>query len=80
MENKIDKIITLDDNTRYMIMDQGNYNGKSYFFTSKLDEDGNLTKIFSIMEETIINGEQIVSTVKDEVLAKALAEYFKNRV
>lgn len=80
MENKIDKIITLDDNTKYMIMDQGNYNDKCYFFTSKLDEEGNLTKVFSIMEEKIVNGEQIVSTLKDEVLAKALAEYFKNRV
>ena len=33
MKNKIDKIITLDDGSKYMIMDQGNYNDKCYFFT-----------------------------------------------
>lgn len=80
MENKIDKIITLDDNTKYMIMDQGNYNGKCYFLVSKLDNDDNLTETFSIMEETIDNGISKVETVKDEVLLKALAEYFNKRV
>lgn len=80
MENKIDKIITLDDNTKYMIMDQGNYNGKCYFLVSKLDNDDNLTETFSIMEETIDNGISKIETVKDEVLLKALAEYFNKRV
>lgn len=80
MENKIDKVIILDDNTKYMIMDQGNYNGKCYFLTSRLDKDDNLTKVISIMEETIDNGVSILSTVKDEKLLKALAEYFEKRV
>ena len=80
MENKIDKIITLDDNTKYMIMDQGNYNGKCYFLVSKLDNDDNLTETFSIMEEIIDNGISKIETVKDEVLLKALAEYFNKRV
>ena len=80
MENKIDKVITLDDNTKYMIMDQGNYNGKCYFLVSKLDNDNNLTETISIMEETIENGVSTVATVKDEKLLKALAEYFKKRM
>lgn len=36
MQNKIHTIITLDDQTKYMIIDQGNYNSKCYFLTSKL--------------------------------------------
>lgn len=80
MENKIDKVITLDDNTKYMIMDQGNYNGKCYFLTSKLSEDDNLTKEISIMEENVVDGVSIVTSVKDEELLKALAKYFEKRV
>lgn len=80
MENKIDKIITLEDDNKYMIVDQGNYNGKCYFMTSKLDKEGNLTDTFSIVEEVVENGASSVSPVKDERLLKALADYFKNRV
>ena len=80
MENKIDKIITLADGNKYMIVDQGNYNGKCYFMTSKLDNEGSLTDTFSIVEETIENGESILTTVKEEKLLKALATYFKDRI
>ena len=79
MENKIDKIIILDDNTKYMILDQGNYNGKSYFLTSKLDENDNLSNYLSIVEENIENGVTSVSSVKDEKIFKALVDYFKKR-
>lgn len=80
MENKIDKIITLEDGNKYMIVDQGNYNNKCYFMTSKLNNEGNLTDTFSIVEEIVENGVSSVLTVKDERLLKALAEYFNNRV
>ena len=80
MKNKIDTVITLDNGSKYMILDQGNYNGKAYFLTSKLDESGeNLTENFLILEETIQDGISTVNPVQDEKLLKALAEYFKNR-
>lgn len=75
MENRIDKVITLEDNSKYMILDQGNYNGKSYYLTSKLDENGNLTDGFSILE----NNNEVVSTVEDTKLLNALIDYFKKR-
>ena len=80
MENKIDKLITLDNENKYMIVDQGNYNGKCYFLVNKLDNEENLTDIFSIVEENIDNNEKIISSVKDENLLKALANYFNKRV
>ena len=80
MDNKIDKIITLDNEVKYMIMDQGNYNSKCYFLVSKLDNECNLTDIFSIVEENIVNDEKIISSVKDENLLKALANYFNKRI
>ena len=72
--NRIGKIIMLDDQTKYMIMDQGNYNQKCYFMMSKLDNFDNLTEEFSIMEEEVVNGESLLSKVLE-----ALAKYFRER-
>ena len=79
MDNKIDYVITLDDNTKYMILDQGNYDGKSYFYTSRIDENENLTNDFNILEETITNDLITVKTVEQEDLLEALVDYFKSR-
>lgn len=76
MKNMIDKVITLSDNSRYMVIDQGNYDGKGYYLASKLDEDGNLKEEFVALE----NNNGIVTTVEDEALFNALIGYFKNRV
>ena len=77
--NRIGKIIILDDQTKYMIIDQGNYNQKCYFMMSKLDNFDNLTEEFSIMEEEVVNGESLLSKVTDNQLLEALAKYFKER-
>lgn len=77
--NRIGKIIMLDDQTKYMIMDQGNYNQKCYFMMSKLDNFDNLTEKFSIMEEEVVNGESLLSKVTDNQLLEALAKYFRER-
>lgn len=77
--NRIGKIIMLDDQMKYMIMDQGNYNQKCYFMMSKLDNFDNLTEEFSIMEEEVVNGESLLSKVTDNQLLEALAKYFRER-
>ena len=75
MINKIDKIITLDDGSKYMVIDQGYYDHVSYLYVSKLDQEGNLTDTLSIFEEK----EDTVTIVKDNELLKKLAEYFRKR-
>lgn len=75
MINKIDKIITLDDGSKYMVMDQGYYDHVSYLYVSKLDQEGNLTDTLSIFEEK----EDTVTIVNDNELLKKLAEYFRKR-
>ncbi len=77
--NRIGKIIMLDDQMKYMIIDQGNYNQKCYFMMSKLDNFDNLTEEFSIMEEEVVNGESLLSKVTDNQLLEALAKYFRER-
>lgn len=79
MQNKIDKIITLSDNTKHMILDQGNYNGKSYFLTSMLDSEDNLNGKLSIVEEINTDGMVMIQTVDDEKMLEALIKYFKKR-
>ena len=79
MENKIDYIITLSDNTKHMVMDQGNYNGKCYFLTSILDSNDKLSSNFTILEETKSGDKTTVKSVTDERLLDALIEYFKKR-
>ncbi len=75
MINKIDKIITLDDGSKYMVMDQGYYDHVSYLYVSKLDQEGKLTDTLSIFEEK----EDTVTIVNDNELLKKLAEYFRKR-
>ncbi|HIT22251.1 MAG TPA: hypothetical protein IAB56_04715 [Candidatus Scybalousia intestinigallinarum] len=75
MIDKIDKIMTLDDGSKYMVMDQGYYDHVSYLYVSKLDQEGNLTDTFSIFEEK----DDSVTIVKDNELLKKLAEFFKKR-
>ena len=80
MENKINKVITLNNKSKFLILDQGFIEGKSYFFVSKLDKDNNLTKEFSIFEYITKNGKNKVDVVLDINLLQVLAEYFKNRL
>lgn len=77
--NRIGKIIMLDDQMKYMIMDQGNYNQKCYFMMSKLDNSDNLTEEFSIMEEEEVNDESLLLAVTDNKLLEALAKCFRER-
>ena len=75
MENNIDMIITLDNNDKYMILDQGNYNEKAYYLLSKLDENDNLTSTVAIA----CNDNGNIVSVKDEKLLEALIKYFDSR-
>lgn len=76
MENKIDKVITLDDGRKYMILNQAYYQETSYLFVSRLDENGQTTDVISVMKE--VDGK--IVPVTEPVLLKAMAEYFKNNM
>lgn len=79
MENRIDTIITLSNDTKHMVIDQGNYHGKCYFLTSILDNEENLTGNLTILEERKSNYVTTVKLVNDEKLLKALIKYFIKR-
>ena len=75
MENNIDNIITLDGKDKYMVVDQGNYNGKAYYLLTKLNEKEELTSVVSIVEND--NGK--IESVTDSKLLQALIKYFNDR-
>ena len=76
MKNNIDKIITLKDGSKYIVLDQGNYNNKAYYITSKLDSEANLTNEINIF----VNNDDYLEEVTDTQVKEALIEYFKKRL
>ncbi len=76
MNNNIDKIITTADGSKYMVIDQGNYNNKAYYLTSKLNATEDLTEELNIFE----NNDGYLEEVNEPELKEALAEYFKKRL
>lgn len=79
MESRINEVFTLDNGYKFMIIDQGVYNMKNYYLSSKVDDNGNLTDEFAILEEIVDNGVVTINSLKDERMAKALTEYFTIR-
>lgn len=75
MENKINKIITLDDNQQYMVIDQGIYQKRNYFLLSKMIEN-NPSKELTITEED----QDIIKVVTDENILNVLKNYFNRRI
>ena len=79
MGSKINKIITLDNNLKYMYIDEGNYNGKNYYLASLIINDLP-SKDIVIFEETNMGNSTFVSTIKDEKIYNLLIEYFRKRL
>ena len=77
MENRINQIMTLEDNVKYMILKQVIYNNENYFMASKLDENNDPTEEFSIFYETKENGEIYVEVETDEKKLKVILEHLQ---
>lgn len=80
MKSRINQIITLDDNSKYLILDQGIYLNKNYFLVSKLSDTlDDLTNHFSVFEETKENNKIKIKSVLNKDLLEKLFVYFENR-
>lgn len=77
MENIINHIITLDNNEKYMIVNQAIYQKKNYFLAVKVTEDEeDVLNEIKLLEETDVNGEKAVIIVQDEKIIELLTKYF----
>lgn len=77
MDNLINSIITLDNNEKFIVLNQALYQNKNYFLVSKVDDnEEELLDEFRLLEETEIDGEKALQLVKDEKIINLLTKYF----
>ena len=78
MENRINKIITLKDGKKYIILNQAIYKDTNYFFVVGVTENGeDVTEEFRIVEEVKKDSKKYIRDVKDEKLIQLLSKYLK---
>lgn len=78
MENLINSILTLDNDEKYMVLNQALYQNKNYFLVAKVTEDEEeVLEEFKLLEETDLNGQKALQLVTDEQIIDLLAKYFE---
>lgn len=78
MENLINSIITLDNNEKYIVINQAIYQGKNYFLVAKVTEDEEeVTDEIKFLQSTEIDGKNALELVTDEKIIELLSKYFK---
>lgn len=81
MQNKINKVITLEDSTSYLVFDHAKYKNRTFLFVNKLTRGRqDLSDLFAIFEEKIIGKELDVSLVEDEEILKKLTYFFRKNL
>ena len=74
-----DTIITLDDNTKYALLDETEIDGTNYFFGVKLDnETENPTTEYEIFEEEIEDGDTYMSALEESDFKQSVLVNFTN--
>ena len=76
MENLINNILTLDNDEKYLVLNQGLYQNKNYFLVAKVTENEEVTEEFKLLEETEVAGQKALQLVTDEKVIELLAKYF----
>lgn len=78
MENLINSILTLDNNEKYIVLNQAVYQNKNYFLVAGVTEDEeDVLDEFRLLEETDLNGERALQLVTDEKIIGLLTKYFQ---
>lgn len=74
-----DTIITLDDNTKYALLDETIIDDIKYFFAVKLnDETGNPTSEYDVFEEEKDGDDIYMNTVEESELKESILIEFTN--
>ena len=77
MNNRINKIFVLDDNKKYLVINQAMYKNESYLLLNEVNEEENeiLTDVMIVREVAEPDGAMSVEIVKDPKLLQLLAKY-----
>ena len=77
MENRINTILELDNNEKYVVLNQAIYQDRNYYLVVKLSDDGkDVTGEIKICEEVMENDVLAIRLVRDGKLLQLLAKYF----
>ena len=77
MENLINSILTLDNDEKYMVLNQAIYQNKNYFLVAKVtDYEEDILEEFKLLEEAEVNGQKALQLVTDEKVIDLLTKYF----
>lgn len=80
-ENRINQVLVLEDDSKYLILDQGIRGDINYYFVNRLTEDGeDLTNTYTIFEESKIGNDIDVKTVQDKDLMEELLVFFREGI
>lgn len=78
---KLDHVITLEDDKKYLLLDKTELDNKNYFYAVEVtDINGEPTENYLFLEEKIENNEVYVETVNDEETEAALLVIFMNNL
>ena len=81
MENRINKVMTLKNGQKYVVLNQAIYKDTNYFFVVGVSEDGtNVTDDFHIVEEVAKDGKHYIRDVEDQKMIELLSKYLKSSI
>ena len=76
MENRINNILELTNNEKYVVINQAIYKGTNFFLVARLtDDEKDLTGDIKIVEEKLKDGILGIELVKDVKLIELLTKY-----
>lgn len=74
-----DTMITLDDDTTYVLLDETEIEGKKYFFAVRVDnETKNPTTEYEVFEEEVEDGETYMNALDESPTKQAILIDFTN--
>ncbi len=69
-------IITLEDNTEYMVLDIALFNQEKYLYCVRIDEEEMPTNEYKYLKEMNENGELFIEEVEEEGIIEVLSSLF----
>ena len=78
MENRINSILELTNNEKYVVINQAIYQNRNYYLVARItDDEQDLTDEIKICEEVIEDGILGIRLVTDPKLLELLAKYLE---
>lgn len=78
MKNLINSILVLENNEKYVVLNQAIYKEKNYYLVAKITPDEeDVTDEIKIIEELVQDGKTGVKLVTDEDMIRLLTKYLQ---